>query len=132
MWYCLHSLTIRKFNKTIEILQGDIEALENEKINLEKKLDQSKKTGLLADITVGRRGRSSPFGSPFASRKGGVSPSVSSEAGGAVSASGGDGGPSEQALQSPLLLARVGQLGLDFLPVIYCFNNFFLLFRLSP
>ena len=103
-------LSTRKFNKTIEILQGDIEALENEKLSLEKKLDQSKKTSL-SDITVGRRSRGSPFGSPFAARKTGITASVSAsvvEVGGAVSVSAGVGGDSaEQALQSPLLLARV-------------------------
>ncbi len=119
--------TCRKFSKTIEILQGDIEALENDKAALEKRLDHQTKKTMLSDVTTGRRslgGRpspytspyGSPFGSPFVGRRGVQSPA----GGGAVGVEGGEGtvmasgavaseGDAERVLipESPLLLVKV-------------------------
>lgn len=101
----------RKFNKTIEILQGDIEALENDKSSLEKRVEQQSKRTVLSDITVaGRRtlgGKGSPYSSPFTSPF-----TVRKEASGVKSGNGGPDGSGEgvtldQALQTPLLLSRV-------------------------
>lgn len=114
----------RKFHRTIEILQGDIENLESDKLSLEKKLDLQTKKTLLSDISVGRRtlgGRgspysspySSPFGSPFAGRRGpipGVGGGVSAAAGGGVEGAAGEVGEGAQQVvieNPPLLLARV-------------------------
>ena len=103
--------TFRKFNKTIEILQGDIEALETDKNEMEKKLDQQTRKGMMPDLAsrrLGPRGSpyASPFGSPFISRR--VSSGV---AGGSSSGSveGGDSsmGDQQQGFQNSLLLARV-------------------------
>ena len=105
----------RKFNKTIEILQGDIEALETDKYEIEKKLDQQTRKGMVPDISgrrLGPRGSpyASPFGSPFISRR--VS---SGMVGGATGAVGEEGdtavGDQQQALQNSLLLARVSLSG---------------------
>ncbi len=94
----------RKFNKTIEILQGDIEALENDKTLLEKKVEIQSKRGILSDITVaGRRtlgGRGSPYSSPFSS------PNISHRDSGSVSAVS-EGVTVDNTLQTPLLLSRV-------------------------
>ena len=110
----------RKFSRTIEILQGDIENLEHDKQTLEKRLDIQTKKTMLSDISAGRRtlgGRgspySSPFGSPFSARKGplpgaggGISPGTDV---GVESADGNSGDGAEQMViqNSPLLLARV-------------------------
>ena len=103
----------RKFNKTIEILQGDIEALETDKSEMEKKLDQQARKGMMADVTgrrLGPRGSpySSPFSSPFISRR--VSGGVAAGGGGTAAAEGSDTSVArgdQQMLQSPLLLSRV-------------------------
>ncbi len=113
--------TNRKFSKTIEILQGDIEALENEKSGLEKRLEhQTKKT--TSRRSLGGRASPytspyhSPFASPFIARRG-----VQAAAGGPVGVEGGGSamvatveegaeGDAQQAMvpDSPLLLAKVG------------------------
>ena len=105
--------TCRKFNKTIEILQGDIESLETDKNEMEKKLDQQTRKGMMADVTgrrLGPRGSpfSSPFSSPFISRR--VSSGMTAGGGTVAGAEGSDTaavGGDQQTLQSPLLLARV-------------------------
>ena len=107
--------TCRKFNKTIEILQGDIETLETDKSEMEKKLDQQTRKSMMPDITgrrYGSRGSpfASPFGSPFISRR--VSGRVITDVGDAAAEGGeaaaGTGGDQQSAtLQNPLLLARV-------------------------
>ena len=100
----------RKFNKTIEILQGDIAALEDDKNSLAQKFEQQSKRSVLSDIVVGRRtlgGKGSPYSSPFSS------PYVSRKesAGVGVKSGGGDSVESvtlDNTLQTPLLLSRVG------------------------
>lgn len=93
----------RMFNKTIEILQGDIESLENDKLAIERRLlEQESKKMMLAD-TTSRRLRGSSFGSAFGLRE--------------QERRGGDGAAGEQqqgalpssleGAASPLLLARV-------------------------
>ena len=117
-------ILLRKFNRTIEILQGDIENLESDKLSLEKKLDLQTKKTMLSDTSVGRRtlgGRgspysspfSSPFGSPFAGRRApipGVVGGVSAATGGVVEGAAGESGEMAQQVviqNPPLLLARV-------------------------
>ena len=121
MIHCLY----RKFNKTIEILQGDIEALENDKCSLEKRVEQQSKRTVLSDITVaGRRtlgGKgspySSPFGSPYIARK-----EISGVRGGDGGAEGsGESVTLEQTLQTPLLLSRVKTMSYQ----IFMFKRFF-------
>ena len=108
-WIC------RKFNKTIEILQGDIEALETDKNEMEKKLDQQARKSMMPDIgrRYGSRGSpfASPFGSPFISRRvsGGVASGASDTAEGGEAAPG-TGDQQQAALQNPLLLARVREI----------------------
>lgn len=123
--------------QTISILQGDIDSLENERINLEKKLEQSSaRKGPLADMkhaskirTLG--GPGSPYGgspstSPFAGRKSvggakGVAASAASEViGGGES---GEVGMAQGVESHPLLLSRVCQS----LDIIHgCITMFFI------
>ena len=120
------SLISRKFSKTIGILQGDIDALESEKLGLEQRLsDQTKKT-ILSDVTgrtLGGRGSpysgspyGSPYGSPFVGRRG----SGGVGAGGSVRVAGGPpepaGGATEVVVQeSPLLLSKVCRVWIFYL-----------------
>ena len=64
---CVCVCACRKFNKTIEILQGDIESLENEKLATEKRLDEESKKSMLGEPTVStRRTRgAAAFGTTF-------------------------------------------------------------------
>lgn len=116
------TIQCRKFNKTIEILQGDIESLETDKCSLEKKVELHSKRGVLSDITVaGRRtlgGKGSPYHSPFSS------PSVSRReesggVGGSVRSGGGEGVTLNNTLQTPLLLSRVSVCVLTAIPHVY-------------
>ena len=105
--------TCRKFKRTIEILQGDIEALEVDKNEMEKKLDQQTRKSMMPDITGRRYGsRGSPFaspmGSPFISRR--VSGGMASGAGGEGQGGEAGGDQLQAALQNPLLLARVREM----------------------
>lgn len=95
----------RKFNKTIEILQGDIEGLENDKLALERKLDQESKKSMLADTTTGRRLRGSSFGSAF-----GLQRPKERSGEGAPGAHQEGAQPPVGVSASPLLLARVGDM----------------------
>ena len=95
----------RKFKKTIEILQGDIETLESEKMMAERKLDQESKKAILAETsTTSRRLRGSSFGNALGLREG------RGGAEGAVGAPQQGAQPSMDGAASPLLLARVGVL----------------------
>lgn len=90
----------RQFQRTISILQGDIENLELERVNLEKRLELTTSRSTPADLRL-RRGPSpyqSPMASPFASRKAGGVASADEE---------GEGGSVEAAAQDPVLLSRV-------------------------
>ena len=91
--------------------------MENERINLEKRLEQTARKGVLSDIKLGGAkirtlgGQGSPYGaspyqspsnSPFASRR------VGGGAGGvATAAEEGGAGKVEPMEQNPLLLCRV-------------------------
>ena len=92
----------RKFNKTIEILQGDIESLENDKQAMERRLDQESKKSMLPD-TTGRRMRGSSFGNAF-----GLQRSEGKRGEGATGAVQEGAQPPGDSAASPLLLARVG------------------------
>lgn len=97
----VHSLC-RRFNKTIEILQGDIESLENDKLALERKLDQESKKSILAETTTGRRLRGSSFGNAF-----GLQRPAERRGEGAAGAQQEEAQPPVGGQASPLLLARV-------------------------
>ena len=103
------------------ILQGDIESLENERLSLEQKLDQTSRKSVLADIKLGASkirtlgGQGSPYGaspyqspaaSPFIGRRGvGV---AATAGGGEEGATGARAvGAGEQVDQNPLLLSQV-------------------------
>ena len=107
--------TPSKFGQTIAILQGDIENLENDKTNLEMKLEQqtTKKGGILSDMKLGSKiktlgGQGSLYGgssyqSPPSGRRGQtgsvvVTPSTISD-------------ESEVVEQNPLLLSKVHSVG---------------------
>lgn len=117
--------TCRKFNKTIEILQGDIESLETDKSEMEKKLDQQARKSMMPDIAghrYGNRGSpfASPFGSPFISRR--VSRGLSSNPSDtSVASEGGSdvAGSADQQQQNPLLLARVRESNCEQRPACY-------------
>lgn len=122
------SLLSRQYQETIAILQQDIEALETDRTDLEKKLDQTAKKGVLSDIklistkikTLGGRGSpyggspllQSPASSPYVGRRA-AGPSV---AAGAAEDGGATAGSSDSMesmdLQNPLLLSRVSGDGL--------------------
>ena len=93
----------RKFNKTIEILQGDIETLENEKIAAERKLDQEAQKAMRVDTTSTRRLRGSSFGNALGLRemRGGAEGAAGAQQPGVQQA------PVDAAAASPLILARV-------------------------
>ena len=98
----MYMCVCRKFNKTIEILQGDIESLENDKQAMERRLDQESKNTMLAD-TTSRRLRGSSFGNVFGLREQQQERSGGEGAAGEVQ----QGAPSVEGEASPLLLARV-------------------------
>ena len=112
-WYIVCVFFCRKFNRTIAILQNDIESLEEDKKSLAQKVEQQSKRSVLSDFSLpGRRtlgGKGSPYSSPFSS------PYVSRKesAGIGVKGGSGDGGDVvesvtlENTLQTPLLLSRV-------------------------
>ena len=106
----------RKFNKTIEILQGDIEALENEKTAAEKKLDQESKNAMLADTTTTttRRLRGASFGNALGlrERRSGAEGAGGAPQQGAL--------PSLDGAASPLLLARVCMYRAEGLTLCLC------------
>ena len=92
----------RKFNKTIEILQGDIESLENDRQALERRLDQEAKKSMLADPTS-RRMRGSSFGNTFGLQR----PGEDRRGDEAADAQQEGAGTAVDGAASPLLLARV-------------------------
>lgn len=102
--------TLRKFQKTIAILQGDIENLENERANLENKLDQQPtRKSVIGDLKLGGSkirtlgGQGTPYGtSPQLSPMG--SPYVGRKTRDVAGTPQGDGISLEQ---NPLLLSRV-------------------------
>lgn len=100
---CVCVCLCRKFNKTIEILQGDIEILENEKMAAERKLDQEAQKAMRVDTTSTRRLRGSSFGNALGLRemRGGAEGAAGSQQPGAQQA------PVDAAAASPLILARV-------------------------
>ena len=97
----------RKFNKTIEILQEDIETLENEKVAAERKLDQEAQKAIRAETPSTRRLRGASFGNPLGLRegRGGGEGAVGAQQ--PVGAQQASADPAAAATASPLVLARV-------------------------
>ena len=96
--YTYNFTLLRKFNKTIEILQGDIESLENDKQALERRLNQEAKKTMLAD-TTSLRVRPGRFEMPRVGER--------REDGALRAEQGGAALPATDEQASPLLLARV-------------------------
>ena len=103
MSVCVCVCVCRKFNKTIEILQGDIEALENDKLAAERKLDQETQKAMRVDTPSTRRLRGASFGNTLGLQEGrsGAEGAAGAQQPGAQQAS------VDAAAASPLLLARV-------------------------
>ena len=109
----------RKFKKTIEILQEDIESLENDKMAIERKLDQESKKTMLADTATTRRMRGASFGNAFGlqrkeERRGGEGAAGEQQEGAQ---------PPVDGAASPLLLARVGWDFWSYLLCTTCTHN---------
>lgn len=117
--------TFSQFQQTVAILQGDIEALENERMNLEKKLDQTSRKGVLGDLKLTTRirtlgGSGSPYGSspyqspvtsPYGGRRGAGNAVLTARASDSSIGDGAGSESTESVEQSPLLLSRVRWCG---------------------